>query len=311
MGKAPRSLTADLDQFDDRVDEGGGSMHSGSQSVLTQRRASRRANAVAGDYASAMRADAAIDDSFQSAKPLEVKGHRCLFAAASPVFRKLLYDQTTFRVSGHGARVQLSPAVTPAGFTVVRDYIYKGTATLQIDSAVEVAAAAAVLGLENLLRETVAYIKRSLHDENLFNVRRRVEARSKLASPFGVECSATEAAALVYEQVLLEADRYVRTYAHTDGVYNDCIPHCTELLECCERYFSENAETLVHQDDFMLLASPTLESLAQRDDLAIPELHWFKAVLKWTQFDRSGCVTSASRSARPARILTFLVGRHA
>jgi hypothetical protein len=31
-------------------------------------------------------------------------------------------------------------------------------------------------------------------------------------------------------------------------------------------------------------------SLAQRDDLAISELDWFEAVLRWTEADRSGCV---------------------
>eukprot|EP01043_Picozoa_sp_COSAG02_P097246 COSAG02_NODE_33483_length_499_cov_0.980000_1_plen_100_part_10 len=73
-GKAPRALAVVLDADFDADVERGGSIRSG-QTVLTAGRASRRAAAVAGEYAAAMRADAASDQSFQPPS-FEFKGHR-------------------------------------------------------------------------------------------------------------------------------------------------------------------------------------------------------------------------------------------
>ena len=164
-------LDADFDARTGGEDEGGGSMHSGSHTVLTAGRASRRAAAVAGDYAAAMRADAASDQSLQP-PTFEFKGHRCLFAATSRFFRELLYRPTALAASGN-PRVQLSAAVTPGAFTVVRAYIYTGQVTLDIGNAVEVVAAAAVFELEDLLSAAISYIVTSLSNQNFFDVRHR------------------------------------------------------------------------------------------------------------------------------------------
>ena len=157
-GKAPRALAVVLDaDFDDRIGgDGGGSMHSGSHTVLTAGRASRRRAAVAGGYAAAMRADAASDQSFQP-PTFEFKGHRCIFAAASKFFRELLYRPTNLAASGD-PRLRLPAAVTPRAFAAVRSYVYTGKTTVEIGNAVEVVAAAAVLGLDEMLREAVACV---------------------------------------------------------------------------------------------------------------------------------------------------------
>ncbi len=173
-GKAPRALAVVLDaDFDDGyAGDGGGSVRSG-QTALTAGRASRRAAAVAGDYAAAMRADAASDQSFQP-PTFEFKGHRCLFAGVSSFFRELLYRPTTLAASGE-PRVQLSPAVTPGAFTAVRSYIYTGKVLIEIGNAVEIVAAAAVLRLDDLLRDTISYIVTSLSSDNFFDVRHHME----------------------------------------------------------------------------------------------------------------------------------------
>lgn len=156
-GKAPRALAVILDaDFDDRIGGDGGSMHSGSHTVLTAGRASRRRAAVAGDYAAAMRADAASDQSFQP-PTFEFKGHRCIFAAASKFFRELLYKPKTLAASGD-PRTRLPAAVTPRAFAAVRSYVYTGKTTVEIGNAVEVVAAAAVLGLDEMLREVIACV---------------------------------------------------------------------------------------------------------------------------------------------------------
>ena len=60
----------------------GSEIYSWQLTVLTIGHASRRAATVAGDYAAAMRADAALGQSLQ-VPTSEFKGHRCIFAAAS------------------------------------------------------------------------------------------------------------------------------------------------------------------------------------------------------------------------------------
>jgi hypothetical protein len=127
-------LEADFGGGDDAPGGDGASTHT----VLTAGRASRRAAAVAGDYAAAMRADAALGQSF-AAPTFEFKGHRCLFAAASDFFRQALYQPTTLSASGrHASKVHLSPAVSVDAFAAVRSYIYTGQAVVTIDDAVEV-----------------------------------------------------------------------------------------------------------------------------------------------------------------------------
>ena len=135
-GKAGRSPAVVLDA-DFSAEEGDGgdgdSMQSATHTVLTAGRASRRAAAVAGDYAAAMRADATLGQSLQ-VPTFEFKGHRCIFAAASEFFRERLYRPTSLTSSGRAEpRVTLSPAVTVDAFAAVRSYIYTGQVVVTID----------------------------------------------------------------------------------------------------------------------------------------------------------------------------------
>jgi hypothetical protein len=173
-GKAGRSPAVVLDA-DFSAEEGDGgdgdSMQSATHTVLTAGRASRRAAAVAGDYAAAMRADATLGQSLQ-VPTFEFKGHRCIFAAASEFFRERLYRPTSLTSSGRAEpRVTLSPAVTVDAFAAVRSYIYTGQVVVTIDDAVEVIAASALFGLDDLLREVITYAIAALSMENLFMVR--------------------------------------------------------------------------------------------------------------------------------------------
>jgi hypothetical protein len=269
-----------LDADFDTDGDGGGSIRSG-QTVLTAGRASRRAAAVAGEYAAAMRADAASDQSF-SAPTFEFKGHRCLFAAASRHFRELLYRPTTLAASGD-PRIQLSPAVTPGAFTAVRSYIYTGKAMIEMCNAVEIVAAAAVLGLNDLMHEAVSYIVTSLSNDNFYDVRHHMEIPSAgLALHWH-----TVLRSLATGQVLKEADRFV---SNGDAVGDECASQCNALLDACEQFFCQHANGLVVQEEFLYLPSHTLESLVQRDDLTITELAWFEAIYRWTNADWTGCV---------------------
>ena len=88
----------------------------------------------------------------------EFKAHRALFAAASDFFRERLYRPTALAASGKWeASVKLSPAVTASAFASIRQYVYTGQLTVTMDDAVELVAACAVCGLEELLRAVVGY----------------------------------------------------------------------------------------------------------------------------------------------------------
>ena len=69
--------------------------------------------------------------------------------------------------------------------------------------------------------------------------------------------------------MLKEADRYVR---NSGAVGDECAAQCNELLDACEQFFCQHANSLVAHEEFLYLAAHTLESLAQRDDLTITEV---------------------------------------
>ena len=71
------------------------------------------------------------------------------------------------------------------------------------------------------------------------------------------------------------------------------------LLDACEAFICANAKTLVMDEEFLHLPAHLLESLAQRDDLAITELNWFEAVLRWVEADRSGRAEAALARITP------------
>ena len=265
-GKAGRSPAVVLDaDFGDEAESGYGGGSAASQTALTAGRATRRAAAVAGDYAAAMRADAALGQSF-APPTFEFKAHRALFAAASDFFRERLYRPTALAASGKWeASVKLSPAVTASAFASIRQYVYTGQLTVTMDDAVELVAACAVCGLEELLRAVVGYAVSALSLSNLF-------------------------------PILLAADRFV---THRQTVGEACAQQCNTLLDACEAFFCEHARELVMDEEFLHLPTHLLESLAQRDDLAILELDWFEAINRWVDADRRGRESKQPCCCRP------------
>ena len=258
-GSATRSPAVVLDADFRDEDAGaynvrGGAVGGDPQSVSAGATDTRRAVAVSGQYAKALRADAIADKGFEP-QLIEIRAHRAILAAASGYFRDRLYRPSTLggdgRSFGLEGAVELPEGCTAQAFMIVREYCYTGQCAVNMSNCVDVLAACALLGLEALAAVVEPFAVESLTDANMFTV-------------------------------LYQADAYCQ---RTED--DECKTSAMRTIEAAIAYFCSHAPRLVQDEQFLRMPVHLLEKIVMRDDLVLAEIDVFESILRWVEADRT------------------------